>query len=79
MGVGPNMEYVLPEPVCPYAKMVPLKPCTTSSTVSWAILSNTYACEALGPKTWSNVYVRSVVVPADRVCVSDMVRSSSAN
>jgi hypothetical protein len=29
----PNIVYVLPEPVAPYAKIVPLYPCRTSFTV----------------------------------------------
>ena len=39
--------YVFPEPVWPYAKIVPLKPSMTESTTGCATLSKTSSCEAL--------------------------------
>ena len=38
--------YVLPEPVWPYAKIVPLKPCITDSTTGCATRSKTSSCVA---------------------------------
>jgi hypothetical protein len=40
------MVKVLPEPVCPYAKMVPLKPSTVRLTMDLATLSKT--CKKVG-------------------------------
>lgn len=46
-------SHVLPVPVCPYAKMVPLKPLRTSSTIGLPTLSKRSCCAANSPKTCS--------------------------
>lgn len=40
---GPTHVYVLPEEVCPYAKIVPLIPSKAESTIGFPIFSNTSA------------------------------------
>ena len=40
---------VFPDPVCPYAKTVPLKPSITESTTGRATVSKTSSCVASGP------------------------------
>lgn len=47
--------YVLPLPVCPYAKMVPFMPARQDSTIGAAIASYTSDCVHDGGKTESKV------------------------
>ena len=59
----PSMVWLLPDPVCPYANTVPLKPASTPSTMGAAALAYTSACAASGPYTASNVNVRTSPPP----------------
>ena len=55
-GLSPNVfpiiEYVLPEPVCPYIKTVPFMPSTEASTMG-LMLRYSNLLEASGPNTVS--------------------------
>lgn len=51
----PSMVYVLPLPVCPYAKMVALNPFMKSATTGNATISYVSACVDCDPRTRSNV------------------------
>ena len=51
----PTIVYVFPEPVCPYAKIVPLNPSIALSATSFATLSNICYCGASISKIWSNL------------------------
>lgn len=50
--VPPVIVNVFPEPVWPYAKMVPLYPYIAESTTSFATLSNIFYCFASISNTW---------------------------
>lgn len=52
----PSIVWVLPEDVCPYAKMVPLYPARTSETILFAASLYTFSCVAFGLNTLSNKY-----------------------
>ena len=49
---SPSMVKVFPVPVCPYAKMVQLKPSSTSSTMGATAWSYTSLCFEPVPNTW---------------------------
>ena len=51
---APVIVYVLPLPVGPYAKIVPLYPFKHESITSLATLSNIYSCFTLPLKTYEN-------------------------
>ena len=42
--LGPYIVWVFPDEVCPYAKIVPLKPSKTESMIGFAATSYTYFC-----------------------------------
>lgn len=48
----PSIVYVLPVPVCPYAKMVQLKPSKTSSTIGAMAWLYNLSCPESGPNTY---------------------------
>ena len=52
----PSIEKVLPVPVCPYAKTVPLKPVSTWVTMGLHVPSYTSTCRESQLYTPSNVY-----------------------
>lgn len=58
----PSIVYVLPVPVCPYAKTVQLKPSRTSFTIGEMAWSYIERCCALGPNTFQLFQTRSKCV-----------------
>ena len=59
------MVYVLPEPVCPYARIVALKPLSTRSTCGAPTVSYTSSCEqpASNARSIANSNCRAVTWP----------------
>ena len=53
----PSIVNVLPVPVCPYAKIVPLKPSSTESTIRLAVCAYKFSCFVVSSYTWSKVNV----------------------
>ena len=62
----PVIVKVFPLPVAPYAKQQALRPFSTSGTSAPVVSWNASSCVTSGPRAWSKMYERSLVLSSRR-------------